>query len=109
MDVLQQYKCPCCDGSIEFSSRRQKMTCPYCDTEFEMETLRAYDEALGEQPKDDMRWQTDPGQDWQEGEDEGLRIYQCKTCGGEIVCEGTPEEVAQIEKSYTGQFLKKVL
>ena len=89
MDVLQQYKCPCCDGSIEFSSRRQKMTCPYCDTEFEMETLRAYDEALGEQPKDDMRWQTDPGQDWQEGEDEGLRIYQCKTCGGEIVTDET--------------------
>jgi excinuclease ABC subunit A len=29
--------------------------------------------------------------------------------GGEIVCEGTPEEVAQVEKSYTGQFLKKIL
>ena len=29
--------------------------------------------------------------------------------GGEIVCQGTPEEVAQVENSYTGQFLKKVL
>ena len=29
--------------------------------------------------------------------------------GGEIVCEGTPEEVAQVEGSYTGHFLKKVL
>ena len=29
--------------------------------------------------------------------------------GGEIVCEGTPEEVAACEKSYTGQFLKKML
>ena len=29
--------------------------------------------------------------------------------GGEIVCEGTPEEVAKNEKSYTGRFLKKVL
>ena len=29
--------------------------------------------------------------------------------GGEIVCEGTPEEVAQVENSYTGKFLKKVL
>ncbi len=29
--------------------------------------------------------------------------------GGEIVCEGTPEEVAKVENSYTGQFLKKVL
>ena len=29
--------------------------------------------------------------------------------GGEIVCTGTPEEVAACEKSYTGQYLKKVL
>ncbi|MCC2864375.1 MAG: excinuclease ABC subunit UvrA [Clostridiales Family XIII bacterium] len=29
--------------------------------------------------------------------------------GGEIVAEGTPEEVAQAAQSYTGQFLKKML
>ncbi|MEG1929678.1 MAG: excinuclease ABC subunit UvrA, partial [Anaerovorax sp.] len=29
--------------------------------------------------------------------------------GGQIVALGTPEEIAQVEKSYTGQFLKKVL
>ncbi|HUX76321.1 MAG TPA: excinuclease ABC subunit UvrA [Anaerolineae bacterium] len=29
--------------------------------------------------------------------------------GGEIVAEGTPEQVAQVEASYTGQFLKRVL
>jgi len=29
--------------------------------------------------------------------------------GGEIVAEGTPEQVAQVEGSYTGQFLKDVL
>ena len=29
--------------------------------------------------------------------------------GGEIVCEGTPEEVAQNERSYTGKFLRRVL
>ena len=29
--------------------------------------------------------------------------------GGTIVCTGTPEEVAACEKSYTGQFLKKML
>lgn len=29
--------------------------------------------------------------------------------GGEIVATGTPEEVAKIEKSYTGQYLKKIL
>jgi excinuclease ABC subunit A len=29
--------------------------------------------------------------------------------GGTIVCHGTPEEVSQVENSYTGQFLKKIL
>ncbi|MBQ7689482.1 MAG: excinuclease ABC subunit UvrA [Clostridia bacterium] len=29
--------------------------------------------------------------------------------GGEVLAAGTPEEVARIEKSYTGQYLKKIL
>jgi excinuclease ABC subunit A len=29
--------------------------------------------------------------------------------GGEVLCVGTPEEVAQVENSYTGHFLKKIL
>ena len=29
--------------------------------------------------------------------------------GGQIVATGTPEEVAKVEESYTGQYLKKIL
>ena len=29
--------------------------------------------------------------------------------GGEIVAEGTPEDVAKIKKSFTGNFLKDIL
>ena len=29
--------------------------------------------------------------------------------GGTIVCTGTPEEVAQCERSYTGKYLKRML
>jgi len=29
--------------------------------------------------------------------------------GGKVVAEGTPGQVAQVEGSYTGQFLKRVL
>lgn len=29
--------------------------------------------------------------------------------GGQVVCVGSPEQVARIEESYTGQFLKKIL
>ena len=29
--------------------------------------------------------------------------------GGEVIAQGTPEEVAQAEGSYTGQYIQKVL
>ena len=42
-----EYKCPCCAGKIEFNISSQNMKCPYCDTEFEVETIRQYNEELG--------------------------------------------------------------
>ena len=89
MEVLQQFKCPRCDGGIEFDSRAQKMKCPYCDSEFEVEDLKAYNEYFGEPRVDDMSWGTAAGVEWQPGETEGLRVYTCKTCGGEIVGDET--------------------
>ena len=84
MSVLQQFKCPCCDGAIEFDSTVQKMKCPYCGTEFEMEAIQPQEEHA-----DEMTWDTAAGGEWLEGETEGLRVYTCQTCGGEIVAEGT--------------------
>ena len=61
MSELIQYKCPCCGGAVEFNSTAQKMKCPYCDTEFEIETLKKYDEELKQekQKEDHMQWQED--------------------------------------------------
>lgn len=81
MAVLQEYKCPCCNGAIEFDSSIQKMKCPYCDTEFEMETLAAYDEALRSDTDDDLQWQSGP----EEILSDGIRAYVCNSCGGEVI------------------------
>lgn len=89
MAVLQEYKCPCCDGAIEFDARLQKMKCPYCDTEFDIETLQAYDAELSNAPQENMTWDTQNGSRWQAGETDGLRVYICNTCGGEIVTDET--------------------
>ena len=88
MSELQQYKCPCCDGAIEFDSDTQKMKCPYCDTEFEVDTLKAYDDVLKNESSDNMEWETTPTEELQDGVD-GLHSYICKTCGGEIIGEET--------------------
>jgi excinuclease ABC subunit A len=29
--------------------------------------------------------------------------------GGEVIATGTPEQVAEVEESYTGQFLRRIL
>lgn len=81
--VLQEYKCPACGGALEFNSELQKMKCPYCDSEFDMAALASLDDDLDK--KDDMSWNTDTGSEWQNGEAEGMAVYVCKSCGGEIV------------------------
>ena len=107
MPAMNQYKCPCCGGAIAFDSTLQKMKCPYCDTEFEMQTL-LYDEALQQDAPDEIHWDENPGAQWQPGETEGMRVYVCNSCGGEIVCD---ENTAASKCPYcdnpvvmTGQF-----
>ena len=84
MNTLQEYKCPCCGGAIAFDSGIQKMKCPYCETEFDMETLAGYDNDLNNAAADDMQWES-AGNEWEEGEMDGLHSFVCKSCGGEIV------------------------
>lgn len=84
----RQYKCPACGGEITFDPKSQNLKCPYCDTEYEPETLRAYDEQLKQ--SDETTWNTeDAGRDWEDGEADGFRLYICKSCGGEVVTEDT--------------------
>ena len=44
MADLIEYKCPSCGGKIEFDSTSQQMKCPFCLSEYDLETLKAYDE-----------------------------------------------------------------
>ncbi len=83
MANVLEYKCPCCGGAVAFDSKTQNMKCPYCDTEFDPEALAENEE--NDTNQDDMQWETSPGADWQEGEEESLRAYVCHSCGGEIV------------------------
>ncbi len=89
MSDLKEYKCPCCGGAIEFDSESQNMKCPYCDTEFEPETLKSYDDDLKNEGVEELNWETTAGREWKEGEAEGMRVYICNSCGGEIIGDET--------------------
>lgn len=85
MPTVLQYQCPCCGGRIEFDSAAQQMKCPFCDTVFDLETLRAYDEALKQDAPEEMQWDAPAGGAWEEAERMG--VYTCQSCGGELVAD----------------------
>ena len=90
MADLLGYKCPSCGAKIEFDSASQQMKCPYCDSEFDVASLQSYDEALNQQPQEsEMNWDNDAGSEWEPGEAEGMRVYKCQSCGGEVIADGT--------------------
>ena len=87
MADLLEYKCPNCAGAIAFDSASQQMECPFCGASFTMESLMAMDDSLNEPPQE-MSWNT-PGGEWGLGETEGMAVYGCQSCGGEIVADPT--------------------
>ena len=85
MSNVLEYKCPCCDGAIVFDSGVGRMKCPYCDTEYDVETLMAYDADLKTDSADSMHWETPEPSDWADG----MRVYSCTACGGEVIGDDT--------------------
>ncbi len=84
MAGLEQFKCPACGGSVEFDAGTQKMKCPYCDSEFDIEAIKEMNSEESSQHDDSISWESAGGQ-WQEGETDGMRVYTCESCAGEII------------------------
>ena len=85
MSALQQYKCPCCGGSIEWNASMQKLRCPYCNTEFDADALLGYQEDLQEDVADDMTWNPEAGTVWPQEEAREIQSFICESCGGQII------------------------
>ena len=101
MSVILEYECPCCGGKVEFDSSSQKMKCPYCDSEFDMEAMQGHDKALEQEQQatpEDEAWEMEQ-QQFLDEEKAGLKVYRCKSCGGEIV---TDETTAATHCPYCG-------
>ena len=89
MSGLIDFKCPYCDGIIEFDSSIQQMKCPYCDSTFDVQALKDMDEILKNAPEDDLNWQDNSNNQWSNSELKGILIYSCESCGGEVIGDDT--------------------
>ena len=86
---LLEYKCPNCGGAIRFDAGKQEMACPFCNSVIEMEALKAMEEEMSQsQISESVDWEYSGGE-WREGEQQGMAVYSCNTCGGEIVGDET--------------------
>jgi len=82
--ALQEYECPSCGGYMEFSADTQKLKCPYCDTEIAVD-----DYVPPHKPKEEANPAQDNTNGWNENETEGMYVYTCQSCGGEIIGDET--------------------
>ena len=86
---LQEFKCPNCGGAITFSPGAQGLVCPYCGTEMDVQALAASEAELARaQASEAIDWGYS-GTEWGAGEQDGLSVYTCSSCAGEIVGDET--------------------
>lgn len=87
MSVILEQKCPHCGGAVEFDVASQRLKCPYCDTEFDISAVQQAEEFSSNQTEK-INWSSSDAQ-WSAGETDGINVYVCNSCGGEIVADAT--------------------
>jgi len=91
-NTVSSYKCPCCDAPLEFSASNGKMKCSYCDSELDIETVREYNDMVGDgeddSEKDKASYSAVHSSDdtW---DDDSMNVYFCQFCGAKIVTDDT--------------------
>lgn len=84
-NAVLEYKCPSCGAGLVFGQDQQKMTCQYCDNEFEIEAVKAYNDALAQEDSNLFTWADKEQAGWSEAEQAAVRTYSCQSCGGTLI------------------------
>ncbi len=83
---LTEYECPACGGIMNFDAKSQLLACPYCDTKIKVSDYVApRKEEQDKDAKADSNEWIQESNEWQPGETDGMVVYSCQSCGGEIV------------------------
>ena len=77
---IAQYKCPSCNGIMEFDPKEGRLKCPFCGTVASPEELEKQEQAADGKPAqpDNAGWGADAQQ---------MQGYRCSSCGAELVAD----------------------
>lgn len=88
MSDMQQFKCPCCGGTVVFSSQSQALKCEYCESEFDVSKIEEINSVMSrEAVSEDANWG-----EYQEQNMDGMSSYSCSSCGANVIVD--PNTVA---------------
>ena len=82
-----EYKCPCCSAGLKFDGHSQQLTCEYCDNSFDLDTVRAFNEAESQGNTEQVQWEPTEQAQWSEDEQDTMRSFLCPSCGGELIAD----------------------
>ena len=104
---VTNYKCPACTGPLHFVGASGRLECDYCGSTYdvaEIEALYAQKDAEAAQAQQaaeakaaaqeavqggETAWDVSGlSGDWG-AEGEGLKVYNCPSCGAELICDET--------------------
>ena len=88
MGSVTNFKCPNCGAPLAFSPSDGEVKCEYCASTFQVSVLEKLyeDEQAPAGSSQSADWgKTDAGSAWAEGEEEGLSVYTCPSCGAAII------------------------
>ena len=108
---VTNYKCPACTGPLQFDAGTDKLVCEYCGSSYpiaEIEAMFAEEneaaaqaqEAADKKKEEQMQQAAEAGwdtsgmsEDW--GADaEGMKVYNCPSCGAQLICDETTAATA---------------
>ena len=84
-EQIRNYQCPSCTGPLQFDPASGKLVCEYCGSTYSVEEIEAL---LGKTDETAAKPEQPPqpeGSPWSEAEAAGLRVYNCPSCGAELI------------------------
>lgn len=96
-DQISNYQCPSCTGPLRFDGKTGRLQCDYCGSSFSVQEIEALYEEKDEAAAQAFQTAEDTvsaegewsGTESNWAKEQGLRAYNCPSCGAELICDET--------------------